>query len=165
MTQPEMKARHNRLPPDAVIHTRQPLGTQVSEQETVSEDFARLGLARLLKQLSELNRIIDNRSKPVDEYQTGSPTVSSAAPLTVQPTFEYMPEKIESVIVTGPPAGTATLQLGDRSWSVVVPASGVLVVAPVGILLSRSDTRQLTPSAPGVWGLELMGIADQRFNV
>lgn len=60
---------------------------------------------------------------------------------------------------------TMTLQLGDRVWSLTMPASGVLIIAPIAVMLQRSDLRQLTVSAPGEYSLELMGYADTRGNL
>jgi hypothetical protein len=55
------------------------------------------------------------------------------------------------------------LQLGDRVWSLTLPASGILVMSDVNILLGRNDRRVLTSSLPGEWTLELTGFADNRY--
>jgi hypothetical protein len=156
---------HRRLPPDAVIHTRQPVQPETTEQETTEAGFSTLGAAQLAEQLEIIARLTENRANRVDEYNTAAITgAGSSASVTVQPTYEYMPELIESIIVTGVP-GNITLQLGDRVWALTIPASGLLVIAPVRLLLSRTDNRILTPAAAGVFTLELMGIADRRFKI
>lgn len=54
-----------------------------------------------------------------------------------------------------------TLALGSHVWNnLALPASGILVVAPVAIPLSRSAPRQLTSATAGDWTLELMGYAE-----
>lgn len=106
-------------------------------------------------------------------------TVSAQTPVTVVVT---QPNSTLSINV-GPatPTGTAvyrgqlaaanvsgnnvTLQLGDRIWQLAIPATGYLQLGYVGLILGRSDARILTPATPGVYTLELMGIADRRFNI
>ena len=162
---PEMKVPHRKLPPDAVIHTRNPLTTEVSDTETTVRTAEELAAERFAANIGQIARELENRSKPVDEYNSAAITgAGSSASLTVAPTYEYMPEKIESIILTGP-TGAVSLRLGDRIWSLTIPASGILVIAPVALLLSRTDDRILTPGSAGVFTLELMGIADKRFGV
>lgn len=157
--------RHPRLPAGAVIHTRQPVKPGATDEESAEPGFEYEGLQQLLEQFETIARAAENRANPVDEYNSAAVTgAGSSASVTVQPTYEYMPEKIETVIVTGP-TGAITLQLGDRLWALTIPASGILVIAPVAILLGRSDSRILTPAAAGIYTLELCGIADRRFKI
>jgi hypothetical protein len=157
---------HRKLPPDAVIHTREPEPARTTDEETTSPGFERLGLQAMAEQLQSIARRIENAANPVDEYNSAAVTgAGSAAAVTVQPTYEYMPEKITAIVITGPPAAAVTLQLGDRLWALVIPAAGILPIGPVALMLSRSDARILTPATPGVFTLELMGIADRRFNI
>jgi hypothetical protein len=156
---------HKKLPPDAVIHTRQPVKPETGDAELESVSFDALGLAELREQLSVLARGIENRSNPVDEYNSGNISgAGSSTSVIVQPTYEFMPEKIVAIIVSGP-AGQINLILGDRNLTLVIPASGLLVIAPVQMLLGRTDTRTLTAATPGVYFLELMGWADRRFKI
>lgn len=53
-----------------------------------------------------------------------------------------------------------SLQLGKRYWTLLLPASGILPIAPVRFSLGRNDVRQLTSSVPGDWSLELCGYAN-----
>lgn len=53
-----------------------------------------------------------------------------------------------------------SLQLGRRAWNLLLPPTGILVIAPIQIALGRSDTRQLSASVAGDWSFELMGYAD-----
>lgn len=55
-----------------------------------------------------------------------------------------------------------TLQLGDRTWPLVMPTSGFLTITPTGLILGRNDVRQLTSTIAGQWTLELMGHCDDR---
>ena len=155
---------HGRLPSDAIIHTREPVNPETTDAETDVPSFEKLGLDELKEQIGNVARHLENRSFVVDEYNSAAVSgAGSSASVTVPPTYEYKPEKIESIIVTGP-TGVINLQLGDRQWALTIPASGILVIAPIAILLSRSDARILTPVTPGVYTLELMGVADQRFS-
>lgn len=156
---------HRKLPYDAVINTRQPVSPRTDDEEQDAQGFEKKGAEDLLEQLVSIARYAENRANPVDEYNSAAITgAASSASVTVQPTYEYMAEKIEAVIVTGP-TGLISLQLGDRIWALTIPASGILVIAPISILLGRSDARVLTPAAGGVYTLELMGIADRRFSI
>jgi len=56
------------------------------------------------------------------------------------------------------------LKLGKRAWSLELPSSGILVIAPVCINLDRNADRSLTASVPGDWSVELMGYADVRYR-
>lgn len=157
---------HSKLPPDASISVRgsnAPIGTQNTEQ--FSPEFVAARMLEMREALGSIAREAVNRSYPVDEYNsapiTGAATESA---VTVFATYEYMPEKIESVIVGGP-AGAITLQLGDRVLPLTIPAAGVIVLAPVAIMLSRNDTRQVSAATPGIYFLELMGVADKRFAI
>lgn len=156
---------HRKLPPDAVIHTRQPVPPTTTDQEETSAGFETLGMAAFAEQMANLARSVENRADIVDEYNSAAVTgAGSSAVVEVFPTYEYMPEKIESILITGP-AGAVTLQLGDRIWQLSIPATGFLLIGYCGVVIGRGDRRILTPAASGVYTLELMGIADRRFNI
>lgn len=53
-----------------------------------------------------------------------------------------------------------TLQLGKRAWPLLLPVTGILVIAPVQFKLGRSDNRLLNAAVPGDWSFELMGYAE-----
>lgn len=158
---------HSKLPPDARINVRDtnaPIGAQDVEQ--FSAEFVATGLLHLREALGEIARYAENRSHPVDEYNTVPLTgIATESQLILLPTYEYMPEKIEAIIVGGPPAATVTLVLGDRQWAVTIPSVGILPIGPLGIILGRSDPRMLVAATPGTYFLELMGIADRRFSI
>lgn len=159
-------SRHSKLPYDAVIRPRSaantPIRTEDAEEQTATE-YLMAGFRQLQEALGEVARQTENRGHLVDEHNTGGMSgATSESTLSLIPDYEFWVEKIESVIVTGP-TGAVTLTLGDRVWNVTIPASGILVIAPIAILLSRSDPRQLVSATPGQYGLELMGIADKRF--
>jgi hypothetical protein len=131
-----------------------------------SPEYIASGFRRLREALGELARQTENRGNPVDEYNTTPITgAATESVVTVLPTYEYMPEKIEAIVVTGPPAASVTLILGDRQWPVIIPAAGILPIGPLAIILGRSDPRQLVAQTPGIYSLELMGIADRRFGI
>lgn len=157
---------HSKLPPDARITVRgsnAPIGAQDIEQ--FSPEFIAAGMLELREALGEIARQAENRGNPVDEYNSAPITgAATASVVTVSATYEYMPEKIESILVGGP-AGAVTLQLGDRVLPLAIPVAGILVIAPVAIMLGRNDLRQLSAATPGIYFLELMGVADRRFKI
>jgi hypothetical protein len=147
---------------DKRLFARQVPSVEVPDIDQAPNQYIVKGLNQMHGQLQNLARQADNRSWIVDEYRTQTLVGDSELSVSVQPQYDYMPERIESVLVTGP-AGPVTLQLGDRFWSLVIPASGLLVIAPVSLLLNRNDYRTLTSVTPGDYGLELMGWADERY--
>jgi hypothetical protein len=157
---------HEKLPPDSIVTVRSkdtPIGT--ADVEQFSPEFIARGMLELREALGEIARQTENRGNPVDEYNTCPISgAASESTLTLMPTYEYMNEKIISILVVGPAAANVTITLGDRVWPVQIPVSGVLAIGPVAIILGRSDTRQLTSATPGNYFLELMGFADARFK-
>lgn len=144
------------------IHVRQPDDVEVESIETVPAKYIALALVHLRNQIANLAKMAEDHSRPFDEYTPQVLTPESMTNVTVQPGWE-VPEIVQSIVVTGPTGTPAfTLQLGDRFWNLTLPAEGILVISPVSIMLSRSDNRVLTPSAPGEWSLELMGYCDDR---
>jgi len=119
---------------------------------------------QFLEALGDLSDLITDVSRRVDEYQAQGLTPDVEQQISLSADYE-VDEIITSVIVTGPPAGTATLNLGRRAWAIVMPASGVLVISPIQMSLGRNDIRQLNATAPGAWTLELMGYADVRYRI
>lgn len=163
----EFGQRRSKLPSDAVIHPRSaandPIRAEDAEEQTATE-YLMSGFRQLQEALGEVARQTENRGNLVDEYNIGSITAAvSESTVSVMPTYEMMPEKIESVIIAGPPATAVTLTLGDRQLPLVIPATGILVIAPIAAVLGRNDARQLTSATPGMYFLELMGVADRRF--
>lgn len=163
--------RHGSIPhiprggiqPGGEEHLRQPSPIAVPNIEQEPLKYIALALIHLRKEIAKLPPMIDDHSKPFDEYNVQTLAVESTPQITLQPQFESS-EIVQGILITGPAAATATLKLGDRVWSVVMPASQVLFIGgPLGICLSRSDDRILTPTvATGEWSLELMGYADTR---
>lgn len=151
------------IQPGGEEHLRQPAPIAVPNIEQEPMKFIALALVHLRKQIERVATMAADNSRPFDEYNVQSVATESTPFVQVQPQWEY-PEIIQSIIITGPAAATAVLQLGDRFWNLVMPASQILMLAgPLGIVLNRSDPRILTPTiATGEWSLELMGHADTR---
>lgn len=122
--------------------------------------YIALALVHLHEQLGEAAKLLEDKSRPVDTYRPQSLIADSETVITVLPAFEIN-EVIESIIVSGPPSAV-TLQLGDRVWPLTIPASGILVIAPIALRLGRNDTRQLVAAVAGDYTFELMGYADNR---
>jgi hypothetical protein len=158
--------RHSKLPPGASIRVRDketPIRTE--DVEELSPEFLARGLLDLREALGEIARQVENKGFPVDEYNTCTITgAASESTLTVQPTYEYMPEKIMSVLVCGPAAASVIVTLGDRQWPIIIPAAGIIPIGPIACIIGRSEPRSLTSTTPGNYFLELMGYADRRFH-
>jgi hypothetical protein len=156
---------HDKLPPGAEVYVRDTgAPIRADDEEHFSPEFVAKGLIQLREAFQDLARRSENHAHPVDEYNTcplGG--TSSVTALTLLPTYEMMPEKILSVLIVGPPAAVITVTLGDRVWPLTLPASGVLPIGPVALILGRSDTRQLSAQTTGQYFMELMGFADARF--
>lgn len=117
-------------------------------------------VGRLVNDVGRVARLVEGMTQLVDEYRPAGYIADSTSVAQVTPAYES-PEVITSILVLGPP-GNVTLQLGDRHWPLTIPASGLLVIAPVQLLLSRTDDRVLTGGAAGAYYLELMGHAHVR---
>lgn len=159
--------RRSKLPPGTVLHVRDketPIRTGTEEQ--VTPEFIAAGLLKFQEALTDLARQTENHSNPVDEYNTAtlSGGVGTSTVVTLQPTYDFMPEKIIAALVCGPPAAAITVVLGDRQLPLVIPAAGLIPIGPMAMILGRNDPRQLISATPGTYFLELMGFADQRFN-
>jgi hypothetical protein len=147
-----------RAKPD--IPVRQPTGPGVSDIESQPQKYTALALIHLRNEMARLAVQIEDRSRPVNEYQPQEIVGELETTITVQPQWETT-ERITSIILTGP-AGPVTLQLGDRIWPLTIPATGIIVISPISIFLGRNDTRTLTAATPGQYGLELSGYCDSR---
>jgi hypothetical protein len=157
---------HSKLQSDPAIRTRHAEPARVKDVEEFSPEFVARGFTELREVLGDIARKADNYSHPVDEYNTVPLTgASTESTLNLMPTYEYMPEKIQSILVAGPPGAAVTLILGDRQWPIIIPAAGILPIGPLALMLGRSDPRQLVSATPGTYFLELMGIADKRFDI
>lgn len=158
---------HSKLPPQGeffVRDTNAPIRSADTDQEAT--DWVVKGFRRMQEALDTLATHIENRSFPVDEYNTVPITgAATESVVSVLPTYEYMPEKIEAIVVTGPANAVCTLLLGDRQWPIVIPAAGILPIGPLAIILGRSDPRQLIAQTAGIYTLELMGVADRRYDI
>jgi hypothetical protein len=130
------------------------------------EKYHLVALARIERILQRIARKVADVSKPVDEYSIADAGFTATGVVTVEvlPQYELISEIIESIIVTGPTAASFSLALGDRFYdSMSLPGTGLLVIAPVAIMLGRNDRRVLTSTTSGPWTLELMGHADERY--
>lgn len=148
----------------AVPVRNMPSVSVTDSENTPAENFVILAMARIQKSLAAVERHVRNYTRLVDEYAVvSSYTAAGESVVEVQPVFDVPSERIESIIVIGPPATAFTLQLGDRFWNLTTDATGRVVMASISMLLSRNDRRILTSVTAGNWNLELMGYADERF--
>jgi hypothetical protein len=146
---------------DNPTRIRQEQNSRVQNIEQEPMKYIALALIHLRNELAKLPRMIEDQSRPVDEYVAQEVLPATVTtPLLILPQWEVS-EKITSIIIVGPP-GNVTLQLGDRIWPLTIPAAGFIIMSPVAVLLSRSDLRQLTFGAPGIYMVELMGYCDTR---
>lgn len=125
--------------------------------------YIALALVHLRNAFSKVPEMLEDNSRPVDQYRPQTLTGDSESTLTLQPQWET-PELIRAVLITGP-AGQITLQLGMRVWNLTIPATGFILISPLWMQLTRTDQRILTAQTPGQYTLELMGHADGRGNL
>jgi hypothetical protein len=154
---------HRAERPSHVVYGRNPVPTQAADAEILAPaEFVANAFAQIKRDIRNIAKMIQDVGRPVDEYNAQEWNADAEITLNILPQWEFA-EKIESIIVVGP-AGACTLQLGDRVWPLVIPASGILTIAPVGVMLDRTDIRQLTAASPGAYSVELMGYADTRWS-
>lgn len=149
---------------DGRIFARSAEQLEVPDEETgPSAAYIHSAVTNMMENLRGIRRVLDDRTRPVDEYQPGGSSNSENV-VEVLPQFDTgMAERIESVFYWGPPAATGTLQIGDITFAITIPARGWDVIAPVSFLLNRSDRRIMTLGTPGNMGMRLMGWADERY--
>lgn len=149
---------HGELPPERV---RQPITVETPDIDKQSGKYIALGIVAMHRELQKLAVMAEDNSRPVDEYNNQTLAPEAETSLILQPQWEVT-EKIESILITGP-TGAITLQLGDRTWTLTIPAAGYLFIgAPLGVYLGRDDPRVLTATTAGEYTLELMGHCDTR---
>jgi hypothetical protein len=143
-----------------------PLGTGTADEP------AEISNTRLMEMTHELTRSVErmarniqDKSRRVDEKRVQTLAADSETQVILTPQFERLGEIIEAIIVGGSPAATCTVKLGERVWNLTIPATGILVIAPVGITLDYEDDRFLISTTAGEWFLELTGYADVRNRV
>jgi hypothetical protein len=154
-----------KIAPGGVLRVRNMPTVRVEDSEMgPAANYVIVAMARIQTLLRGLARQLEDRTKLVDEYSIVSEyTAANESVVEVLPIFDRIPEKIESIIITGPVTTAFSRQLGDRFWTMSTDATGKCIIAPVAILLSINDRRILTGQAAGNWNLELMGIADERY--
>jgi len=151
------------IQPGGQEHLRQPTKPEVPDIEQAPLKYIALALVHLKNVFARLPVMIEDNSHPVDEYQPQTLSPETESTITLQAQWESS-EIIRAVLITGP-TGNITVQLGDRLWTLTIPASGFILISPLWLLLSRSDVRILTASTPGQYSFELMGHEDSRGNL
>jgi hypothetical protein len=149
--------------PDVIIPIAPVLAKVSGPDLPPASKMTLVALNRLEKGIAALARTAQDVSHVVDEYSTESVTVDNILTINVFPEYDKMAERIESVIVTGPPSTAFTLTLGDRTWYVLTNTTGLFHIPYAGLLLARNDVRQLVSATAGNWTLELTGYADERY--
>jgi hypothetical protein len=123
------------------------------------EGFQDVAQGLILKELRNVASQLFDTSRPVDEYQSFTAVPTGHLTVEVQPEYE-VDELIETIIIVATPAATVAIQLGNRFWSIVIPATGVVTFENMKMRLGRSDRRLFTLGAAGALSVELMGHAD-----
>lgn len=149
-----------RIQPGGEEHLRQPSQVQVPDIEQAPLKYIALALVHLRNAFSAVPKMLEDNSKPVDEYRVQTLAPDSETGLSLLPQWESA-ELIRSVLITGP-TGSITVQLGDRVWNLTIPASGFILISPLWLQLARDEPRTLTSATPGDYTMELMGHADER---
>ena len=147
--------------PGAEIGLREPIPLNAPGEKTPAEYMAE-ALVELRDNLKAILKMAGDSTKVFDQYQPQTLIAESETNILLQASWEYT-ERVETVLITGPVAASVTVQLGDRVWPLVIGVSGFISLTRLGVLLGRSDTRQLTATTPGNYSFELMGHADNRW--
>lgn len=106
----------------------------------------------MARELILLRGAITDMSRPVDEEMSGV-----GSPVQVKPDFDTVDEMITSILVTTPVAAFGVqLTIGNRTLQL---PSGVVTLAPLSMLVSRTDQRILSWNGGGTGSVELMGYA------
>jgi len=117
---------------------------------------------QLRREIRAVANLLASAARRVDMYRVQTLAADSESNVTLLAQYD-MRELITSILITGPAAATFTIKLGSRVWStLVMPATGFMVIAPVAIQLDTSSDRQLIAGSAGDWSMELMGTADVR---
>lgn len=149
-----------KIQPGGEEHLRQPSKVGVPDIEQEPIKYIALALVHLRNTFSKVPKMLEDMSRPVDEYRVQTLAPDSESSITLAPQFET-PELIRSILITGP-TGTVTVQLGERVWNLTIPASQFILISPLWLQISRNEPRILTAQTPGEYTLELMGHADER---
>ncbi len=149
-----------KMPPGSSVKIRQPVPITAEDIERQPFKYVALALVHLQREMANLRKALEDRSRPVDEYRPQAITSESTALVQLPPQWESR-EMITSILITGP-AGACVVQLGDRIWTLTIPAAGYIAISPVAIMLERNDIRQISSATAGDYTLELMGYADMR---
>lgn len=136
----------------------------------VTDDDAQFSpayLSALMAQfLSEFRDVYLRKAEEADTFDSYRPQSVGGESLTqLNLTLDYALQEVQTLIVTGPTIlapgnnGTAfTLQLGGRSWQLLLPPVGILTMRfKPGILLKRADLNQLISATAGNWAVECTG--------
>lgn len=143
------------------VNIRQPARVTTEDIDKAPMRYIALALTHLHSVMAKLPGMIEDHSKPVDEYRPVSLAADSTSGFAVQPQWE-VGEIITSILVTGPISTGFQLVLGDRTLNLFTNAQGFCILAPISMILDRSDPRSISSATPGQWVFELMGHADSR---
>jgi hypothetical protein len=146
--------------------TRLPIADPIIVPDVESKPPGQYLVESFQRVADDMKRIavqVENWSRRIDEHQGAQSFNESSSSIDVTPDFETG-ELITGIIVIGPPAANLQLTLGSRHWPLIMPAAGILVIAPVAIRLDQRDQRNLAfgSGGPGLLGLELMGQIDKQ---
>lgn len=147
----------NRITPRQPI----PVPTEFHEWEP-PQRYIYYAMKQAAQEMRRLRMQLEDRTRPVDEYNISSSTQAQTI-CEVQPQFDQFSERIESILLTCSPPQTVMLQLGDRQFPVIMPATGVIVLGPLSMLLDRNMRRIATTTPAAEITMELMGWADERY--
>lgn len=113
--------------------------------------------------MERVMRRLKEAAEPFDSYRPQSFGGESCTQLNIL--LDYELQEARTIVVTGPTIlapgnnGTAfTLQLGGRSWQLLLPPTGLWSTRfNPGLLLKRSDLNQLVSATAGNWAVEITG--------
>jgi hypothetical protein len=123
--------------------------TKLNIEELTPHERAVLGsLFQQRELLLRIARQVYDHSNPVDEWSSQATPPPVGSPVAIQPDYE-IPERIDCITASLPVGITgAVVDLGQRSFTLYSGAATtvqtVVNLNGIGMILSRSDERQIT---------------------
>ena len=116
-------------------------------------------IVRLINKIGEhvnkVDKLITHLQRQIPTYVDEKLYTSGQTTLTIQPQSENL-QRITTIFCTISAAGGGTITLNDRI--IPVPQGNTIFhIGEPGLLLRANDVRQLTQTASGPMGLELIG--------
>lgn len=129
--------------------------SQSHNKTGIEESILHSLINKIGEHVNKIDKLITHLQRQIPTYVDEKQYASGQTTLTIQRQSENL-QRITTVFCTISAAGGGTLTLNDR----IIPlpqGNTVLRFGDPGLLLRAGDVRQLTQTASGAMGLELLG--------